>query len=98
MFVRWKEGKRDPRCGCVRQSAYLIKSVWTDAGPRHKHICYIGSIYDPGWDERCEWHGGPKVHGRDFWLSADRKLAEAGIAGDDLAAIVAGLELAIPRR
>jgi hypothetical protein len=72
-----------------------VKSVWTPAGPRQRHVCYLGSSYDSSCAEpkgRCEWHGGPKAVSYHFWKSADRKLAEAGITGDELAAIVAGLE------
>jgi hypothetical protein len=43
MFVKWKSRRMELCCGRT-MSAYLVKSVRTPGGPRHRHICYIASI------------------------------------------------------
>jgi hypothetical protein len=69
------------------RSAVLVESVRTEAGPRHKHICYLGAIR-----EGCEGYDG---HRANFWLSAGRNLARAGVPDADRARIVAALEAVV---
>jgi hypothetical protein len=66
------------------KSAVLLKSVRTAAGPRQRHICYLGSIR--------EGHEGQIGHRIGFWEAAHKGLDGAGIEGDERARIVAALE------
>jgi hypothetical protein len=92
MFVRWKRRQRTKRgreTGQWVRSAYVVGGVRTEAGPRQKHICYVGSIH--------EGYEGHHSHRVAFWAGADANLDRAGIAGDDLPPVVAALEAIVPR-
>src|SRR4051812_36755578 len=67
--------RRSEPTGKWAKSAVLVESVRTAAGPRHRHICYLGSIW-----EGCEGRHWHRAH---FWGTADANLDGAGIAGDD---------------
>jgi hypothetical protein len=92
MFVRWKRrpltaGKRPT--GEVVKAAVLVRSVRTEAGPRLRHLCYLGSIRE-GFEDY-------PAHQAGFWEAAERGLARAGVVGADRERIVAALEQAVPR-
>jgi hypothetical protein len=86
-------------------AAYLVASVRTPDGPRHKHICYIGSITraedyvygDIGGNPVAEIIEARSGGERYFWKTALRNLKAASIEGADLEKIVARLEQAVPR-
>jgi hypothetical protein len=82
MFVKWKRASEDCR------TAALVRSVRTPSGPRHRHVCYLGTI----------WTGpGPSCLRRAlFREEAARRLEAAGIAGADRAQLEAALEAAVP--
>jgi hypothetical protein len=91
MFVRWKRRERTRTRGGYKRStgewvksAVLIQSVRTEAGPRHKHICYLSSIWEG--HEKQHWH---RVG---FWETAERNLDRAGISKKDRVRIVAALQ------
>jgi hypothetical protein len=67
----------------------LVESVRTEAGPRHKHICYLGTVR-----EGKEQYVGHQIG---FWRSVDRNLDRAGISEADRARIFAKLEAVVPR-
>jgi hypothetical protein len=71
------------------RSAVLLHSERTPAGPRHRHVCYLGSIRE-GFEH-------DPVHGADFWGAVKRRLRKARIEGEDLARVVAKLEETVPR-
>jgi hypothetical protein len=82
MFVKWKRGPDSTR------TAALVNSVRTPAGPRHKHVCYLGTI----WTAR-----GPSCLARArFREEAARRLDAAGIEGADRERVEAALEAAVP--
>jgi hypothetical protein len=104
MFVRWKRRQRT-RTGWVKRkgkyvkaregtgewvkSAVLVESVRTESGPRHKHVCYLGTIRERSADAY-----PARVH---FWKSADRNLDRAGLAGSERERIVLVLESVVPK-
>jgi hypothetical protein len=105
MFVKWKR-----REGIKTQwgtlSAYLVESVRTAVGPRHKHICYIASIADiedaTGPLDIPARYAGTMLGDRwyrahRFWRAAMDNLARAGIEGDDLVKVAAALERVVER-
>jgi hypothetical protein len=77
------------------RSAVLVESVWTPAGPRHRHLGYLASIRE-GLERDPEAASA-------FWESAAANLRKARvadggrIAGADLAKVVAALERVVPR-
>jgi hypothetical protein len=112
MFVKWKPGRltkgRGPQVMWDKdvRLAYLVRSVRTERGPRHEHICYIGSfidLEDPKNYKDIEagfvWeiYGCRKARARRFWKDALRNLERAGIRGADLEQAIASLEKTIPR-
>jgi hypothetical protein len=97
MFVKWKRRRlyqtranylwrHDP--GWVR-AAYLVESVRTAAGPRHRHVCYLGSIREISAHYWC--HRAP------FWAAATRRLDAAGIEGPARSRCEAALQAVVPR-
>jgi hypothetical protein len=112
MFVKWKPGRltkgRGPQVMWDQwvRLAYLVKSVRTPSGPRHQHICYIGSFIDMNDPKDCkdieagfvrEIYGCRKARERRFWETALRNLGRAGIRGAELEQAIASLEKTIPR-
>jgi hypothetical protein len=92
MFVRWKRRERTRRhqpTGEWVRRAVLVRSVRTAAGPRHRHVCYLGSIREG--QELDHWH---RV---DFWASVVRNLSRAGIAKADRGRIVGALQSVVPK-
>jgi hypothetical protein len=97
MFVRWKryEGALYWRSAERRHDYYrarravVVQSVRTQAGPRLKHICYLGSI--------SEGHGHDALQREWFWGDVEPRLDKAGIAGEARARIIASLEAVVPR-
>jgi hypothetical protein len=97
MFVRWKRYKgayswqsAERRYDYYRaRSAVVVQSVRTAAGPRLKHICYLGSI--------SEGHEHDALQREWFWGGVERNLDKAGIAGATRERIVARLEAIVPR-
>jgi hypothetical protein len=82
-YYRGRDGDR------FTKSAALVRSVRTEAGPRHKHICYLGSV--------CEGREG-LIWGSDrFWETAGRNLDKAGITGADRERIEAAVEAVVPK-
>jgi hypothetical protein len=108
MFVKWKH-RDHHKWPCTVDAAYLVRSVRTPNGPRHEHICYIGSITnadDNHWTggrgdmvaEIIEIYAGQEGYRhRRFWKVAMANLKKAGIEDDELAKIVARLEERVPR-
>jgi hypothetical protein len=43
MFVKWKRGHHH-RYDCTVESACVVESTRTPAGPRQRYVCYLGSI------------------------------------------------------
>ena len=82
MFVKWKRGRDSTR------TAALVESVRTPAGPRHRHLCYLGTI----------WTGpGPTCLRRaEFREEAGRRLDAAGIDAAERDRVEAALDAAVP--
>jgi hypothetical protein len=117
MFVKWKPGRltRGARGASFLwdhyiRRAYLVRSVRTEEGPRHKHICYIGSFLfapEPQVPPKCvddcidvvieELHGSWADRARRFWRTATANLDRAGIAGADRAKVEAALAAVVPK-
>jgi hypothetical protein len=72
-----------------RRLATLVESVRTAAGPRQKHVAYLGSIKEG--DERAP------VRQAGFWASADEALDRLDLGGDERAQIEAALGAVVPR-
>jgi hypothetical protein len=68
-----------------RLSAVLVRSVRTPAGPRQRHVAYLGSFDEDEGDAA------------GFWASAGRALDRLGLAGQERARIEAALEAKVPR-
>jgi hypothetical protein len=105
MFVQWKWRQKRIRhwryegLYSTQVSAVLVRSVRTDAGPRHERICYLGAISTISKDKvstskpsfarswRRQW----------FWESAELNLDKAGIGESDRERIVAALKAVVPK-
>jgi hypothetical protein len=82
MFVHWRRRERTRtkkrsgqwRTGEWVKYAVLAESVRTTAGPRHKYVCYLGSIREAQID--AYWHRSR------FWESVAKNLDAAGIVGE----------------
>jgi hypothetical protein len=106
MFVKW-DYRKHHKYPCTVNAAYLVQSVRTERGPRHRHICYLGSITNP--DDTLHEKPGPlgewlkyELRGeayrhRRFWATALFNLDRAGIAGADREKIIASLQRTVPR-
>jgi hypothetical protein len=70
------------------KSAVLLKSVCTPSGPRHKHICYLGSIRE----DRIQSHWERKH----FWEAVAQNLRKAVADVDDQHRIVEAMEAVVP--
>jgi hypothetical protein len=66
-----------------------MQSVRTAAGPRLRHICYLGSVVER--DEQVDWDR------RRFWHRVEPNLDKAGITGEVRERVLATLEVAVPR-
>jgi hypothetical protein len=69
--------------------AVLVESIRTSAGPRHKYICYLGSINEGDEDS-------PAARLR-FWYVAERNLDKAKIAGEKRRTIETALAAVVAR-
>jgi hypothetical protein len=109
MFVKWKR-VRHHIYPCTVSAAYLVKSVRTPKGPRHKHVCYLGSVTRPDdtmWGDKqgkfladeiiAPFTGREGVQHCQFWATVLCNLDEAGIVGEDRDKVIAALERHIPR-
>jgi hypothetical protein len=105
MFVKWKR-RQNRREMWETHSAYLVESIRTESGPRHKHLCYIGSIVFPEHDLGRKtisnryvdaFYGDWPYRAGQFWRTAMANFAAAGITGADLERVVALLEKTVPR-
>jgi hypothetical protein len=83
MYLRWKKGPSGSR------SAVLVAAVRTEAGPRQRHIAYLGSIMVR--------HEKSRANAVKFWESADRALAAADIPEAERARVAGELEAKVPR-
>jgi hypothetical protein len=96
MFVRWKRRQRTRTTmygqwgtGEWVKSAVLVQSVRTEAGPRHKHVCYLGSIREAHQEAHYVRVG--------FWESVVKNLDRVEITGADRKRIEATLEAVVPK-
>lgn len=92
MFVRWKRRRMTARkrpTGDVVKTAALVRSERTPAGPRLRHVCYLGSIEDKHLDSA-------SARGC-FWDKATKSLDAAGIGGEVRQRIEAAIATAVPR-
>jgi hypothetical protein len=109
MYVKWKQGYHH-RFPCVVESAYVVESYRTPAGPRLRYVCYLGSIAHPkdgGWRPPYDgfvsfeliepFIGGESCRHSQFWATALDNLDRVGIVGEDREKIIASLERVVPR-
>jgi hypothetical protein len=109
MFIKWKPGRLTKHCvhwEYSRRLAYVVESVRTPAGPRHRHVCYVASFIDLGdpKDYRdtaegvtMETHGTYAQRCVEFWATALPALDRAGITGADRAKLEADLKRVVDR-
>jgi hypothetical protein len=67
----------------------LVESIRTAQGPRHQHICHLGSL-----DERFRDEHWQRLF---FWATAHHNMDKSGVTGETRERIVATLESVIPR-
>jgi hypothetical protein len=84
MFLRWKVRRLEYD---ALLSAVVVRSVRTAAGPRQRHVCFLGSVR----------RSGDYSHPHRFWAEAMAKLDAAGIRDGDRERIEADLERVVPR-
>jgi hypothetical protein len=77
------------RTGDWVKSAVVVESVRTPAGPRLKHVCYLGSIREAKIDDY--------YHQRDFWTSVKRNLDAARIVGKERRTIETALSAVVAK-
>jgi hypothetical protein len=75
----------------------LVESVRTPVGPRHKHICYLGSICELRETESVASPPFDVWDRADFWGTAQRALDKIGIDWADRERIEASLQAVVPR-
>jgi hypothetical protein len=85
----WRRHYESNGTGEFVKSAVLVKTVRTPAGPRHKHICYIGTIREAEIN-----HYGHRV---EFWISVEKNLDAAGIVGEERQTIEAALSAVVEK-
>jgi hypothetical protein len=103
MFIRWQRtrhqkvlrthepppGKKFASVEYYVRAAVLIRSIRTSAGPRQKHVCYLGSIHEG--DEA-------KLLSRiRFWESVDRKIGAVDISDKERHRILAALDAVVAK-
>jgi hypothetical protein len=69
------------------KSAVLVRGVRTPAGPRLKHVCYLGTIREAQIDAY-----GARLK---FWTTAEKNLNVAGIGGGERRTIEAALSAVV---
>ena len=94
MFVRWKKRGRKGRWWDQGETyslyAYLVESYRDDSGkPKQRHLAYLGRIRN---DQKLTYWIV-----EEFWKSADSRLDEVGLSGDQRELIEKKLEEAVPR-